>query len=102
VPLVGVLYPLLRVLPLVINFAFERRVNALYTELRRIDARIAAGDPAGEIAQDLERLDDRIGLTRVSASRARELYALKQHASLVGDRLRAERASEIPGASKTS
>lgn len=89
VPLVGLLYPLLRVLPLVINFAFERRVNALYAELRRIDARIDAGDPAGEISEDLARLDGKIGRTRVSASRARELYALKQHASLVGDRLRA-------------
>jgi TRAP-type uncharacterized transport system substrate-binding protein len=102
VPLIGLLYPLLRVLPLVINFAFERRVNALYVELRRIDARIGAGDPAGEIAQDLKRLDDKIGLTRVSASRARELYALKQHASLVGDRLRAARELAIPGTPQTS
>lgn len=89
VPLVGILYPLLRVLPLVIGFAFERRVNALYAELRRIEARIGAGDPAGEISEDLKRLDEQIGRTRVSASRARELYALKHHASLVGDRLRA-------------
>jgi TRAP-type uncharacterized transport system substrate-binding protein len=91
VPLVGLLYPLMRVLPLVINFAFERRVNALYAELRRIEARIGAGDPLGEISEDLMRLDEEIGRTRVSASRARELYALKHHASLVGDRLRAAR-----------
>ena len=91
VPLVGLLYPLLRVLPLVIGFAFERRVNALYAELRRIDARIDAGDPAGEISEDLLRLEGKIGRTRVSASRARELYALKQHASLVADRLHAAR-----------
>ncbi|MGE5277121.1 MAG: C4-dicarboxylate ABC transporter substrate-binding protein, partial [Acidobacteriota bacterium] len=89
VPLVGLLYPLLRVLPLVLSFAFERRVNALYAELRRIDARIAAGDPLPEISADLTRLDEQIGRTRVSASRARELYALKHHASLVADRLRA-------------
>jgi len=92
VPLVGLLYPLLRVLPLVLSFAFERRVNALYGELRRIDARIAAGDPAGEISKDLVRLDEQIGRTRVSASRARELYALRQHASLVADRLRTARS----------
>ncbi len=90
VPLLGLLYPLLRILPLVIHFAFERRVNALYTELRRIDARIAAGDPAAEISADLERLDGAIGRTRVAASRARELYALRHHASLVRDRLLAE------------
>ena len=97
VPLVGLLYPLLRVIPLVIGFAFERRVNALYAELRRIDARIAAGDPAGEISEDLVRLDEQIDRTRVSASRARELYALKHHASLVGDRLSAARQAAAPG-----
>jgi hypothetical protein len=101
VPLVGLLYPLLRVLPLVLGFAFERRVNALYAELRRIDARIGAGDPAGEISEDLMRLDDKIGRTRVSSSRARELYALKQHASLVGDRLRAARPPAAPGDPRT-
>jgi TRAP-type uncharacterized transport system substrate-binding protein len=96
VPLIGLLYPLLRVLPLVIHFAFERRVTALYAELRRIDARIAAGEPAGEIATDLERLDGSIGRTRVAPSRARELYALRHHASLVRDKLLEARPSAPP------
>jgi TRAP-type uncharacterized transport system substrate-binding protein len=102
VPLLGVLYPLLRVLPLVIHFAFERRVNALYTELRAIEARIGAGDPAGEISGDLVRLNEKIGRTRVSASRARELYALRHHASLVADRLRAARPPAAPGSPRTA
>jgi TRAP-type uncharacterized transport system substrate-binding protein len=101
VPLLGVLYPLLRVLPLVIHFAFERRVNALYAELRGIEARIGAGDPAGEISRDLLRLDEEIGRTRVSASRARELYALRHHASLVRDRLRAARQPTAAGSEQT-
>jgi TRAP-type uncharacterized transport system substrate-binding protein len=101
VPLVGLLYPLLRVLPLVLHFAFERRVNALYAELRRIEARIGAGDSLGEISEDLRRLDEEIGRTRVSASRARELYALKHHASLVGDRVRAARPPVAPGSQRT-
>jgi TRAP-type uncharacterized transport system substrate-binding protein len=91
VPLLGLLYPLMRVLPLVIHFAFERRINALYAELRAIEARIGAGDQAGEITEDLVRFDEKIGRTRVGASRARELYDLRQHASLVADRLRAAR-----------
>jgi TRAP-type uncharacterized transport system substrate-binding protein len=97
VPLAGVVYPLARVVPLVIGFAVERRVNALYAALRRIDARIGAGDPAAEIATDLARLDEEIVRTRVPASRARELYALKHHASLVGDRLRAAGQAAPPG-----
>jgi TRAP-type uncharacterized transport system substrate-binding protein len=102
VPLLGVLYPLLRVLPLVIHFAFERRVNALYGQLRGIEARIDAGDPAAEISRDLLRLDERIGRTRVSASRARELYALRHHASLVRDRLRTEVPTAAPGSQRTT
>ena len=101
VPLLGVLYPLLRVLPLVIHFAFERRVNHLYAELRRIDARVVAGDPAAEVSADLERLDGQIGRTRVSASRARELYALRHHASLVRDRLLAGRVPAPQGGPRT-
>jgi TRAP-type uncharacterized transport system substrate-binding protein len=97
VPLVGLLYPLLRVLPILLSFAFERRVNTLYADLRTIDARIGAGDPVGEISADLARLDERIGRTRVSASRARELYALKHHVSLVADRLRAGKPPSGPG-----
>ena len=100
VPLLGLLYPLLRVLPLVVGFLFERRVNALYAELRRIEARIGAGDPAAEISGELIRLDEEIGRTRVSASRARELYALRHHASLVGDMLGAPRPPATPGTPK--
>lgn len=91
VPLAGLLYPVMSVLPVVIQFAGERRVNALYAELRRIEARIGAGDPTAEIARDLLRLDEQISRTRVSASRTRELYSLRHHASLVEDRLRAAR-----------
>ena len=97
VPLLGLLYPLLRVLPLLIHFASERRVNGLYVELRRIDARIGAGDSPAEISADLERLDQQIGRTRIAASRARELYALRHHASLVRDKLLAANPPGRPG-----
>ena len=96
VPLLGLLYPLLRVLPLLIHYAFERRVNALYAELRRIDARINEGAPAREISEDLLRLDEQIDRTRVAASRARELYSLRHHASLVRDKLLAARPEAAP------
>ena len=97
VPLAGVLYPLLRVVPLVVHFAAERRVNALYTELRGIEARIDEGASKGEIAVDLRRLEEKIARTRVSASRARELYALRQHAGLVANRLQIAKPAEGAG-----
>jgi TRAP-type uncharacterized transport system substrate-binding protein len=95
VPLAGVFYPLIRVVPEVIRFAIERRVNALYTELRRIEDRIGAGDPGEEISRDLARLEERIMRTRVPVSGTRQLYALRKDASLVSDRLRAAGAARV-------
>ena len=91
VPLAGVLYPLMRSVPAAIQFVIERRVNALYAELRGIETRIEAGDPAGDVSAELARLEEKIMRTRVPASGTRELYALRQDAALVGDRLRATR-----------
>jgi TRAP-type uncharacterized transport system substrate-binding protein len=93
VPLAGVFYPLVRVVPEVIRFAIDRRVNALYTELRRIEDRIDAGDPAEQISGDLARLEGRILRTRVPVPGTRQLYALRKDASLVSDRLRAAGAA---------
>ena len=89
VPLAGVLYPLMRSVPAAIHFLIERRVNALYAELREIEARIGAGEQVGKISGDLSRLEEKIMRTRVPRSGTRELYALRQDAVLVGDRLRA-------------
>lgn len=95
VPLAGVFYPLMRVVPEVVRFAIERRVNALYAELRRIEDRIGAGDPGEEISRDLAQLEERIMRTRVPVSGTRQLYALRKDASLVRDRLRAAGAAGV-------
>ncbi|HYN42263.1 MAG TPA: hypothetical protein VE129_10830 [Thermoanaerobaculia bacterium] len=84
-PLAGVLYPLLRVIPASVSFVVEQRLQSLYTELRRIEARIAAGDPRAET--DLAKLEAKVGATKVPRSGARSLYTLRQHVALVRGRL---------------
>ena len=75
VPLAGVLYPLMRSVPAAIQFVVERRVNALYAELRAIEARIEAGDPAGEVSAGArapgreDHADPRAGLRHPRALR---------------------------------
>jgi TRAP-type uncharacterized transport system substrate-binding protein len=101
VPLAGVVYPLLRIVPAVIGFAIDRRLNVLYAELRKIEARIGAGGSAEDVAADLMRFNDKLMQTRVPAYRARSLYTLKQHASLVGDHLRAATQPAAPGSQRT-
>lgn len=101
VPLAGVLYPLMRSVPTAIHFLIERRVNALYAELREIEARIGAGEQLGKISKDLSRLEEKIMRTRVPRSGTRELYALRQDAVLVGDRLRAAAPPAGPAGPRT-
>jgi TRAP-type uncharacterized transport system substrate-binding protein len=84
-PLVGVLYPLFRIIPAAIDFAVEQRLRSLYTELRRIEARISAGEPGA--ARDLAGLEARVAATKVPRSGARLLYTLKEHVALVRERL---------------
>jgi len=96
VPVLGLLYPLLRVVPPAIQYFIERRVNLLYAELRGIEARIGA-EPPGEIARDLARLEEKILRARVPASATRDLYVLRRDASLVGARLSAAGTPAAPG-----
>ncbi len=93
VPLLGLLYPLLRILPLAFRYVVERRVNVLYAELRGIEARIGA-EPAREVARDLARLEERILRARVPT---RDLYDLRRDAGLVGARLGAATTGSAPG-----
>jgi TRAP-type uncharacterized transport system substrate-binding protein len=86
VPLGGIVYPLARVIPLGIAAWVNLGLNRLYTELRAIEAREAAGAPHAQIATDLARLEDRVRATRVPASQARTLYTLAAHVHLVRDR----------------
>jgi len=87
VPLLGVVYPLVQLVPAAIAWEVDRRLTGLYAELRAIEARVAAGAGGGDVAAELDRLEEKIHTTRVPASYTRALYTLKQHAGLVRERL---------------
>jgi len=85
IPLAGIIYPLAKGIPFLIDAWVNRRLNALYTELREIEAR---GDSdAANAGKDLANLEERIRATRVPNSYARHLYTLEQHAGVVRERL---------------
>jgi len=101
VPLAGVIYPLASLIPRVISFAMERRLNALYSDLRKIEARIGARTRAVDVLEDLRRFDEKVTQARLPASYARALYTLKHHASLVADRLRGGEEPDDPARPRT-
>jgi TRAP-type uncharacterized transport system substrate-binding protein len=85
-PVVGVLYPLLRVSPKLFMSIQTRRVYRLYSELRLLERESAS---AGSIKDDknfierLDRLEDRVSRLWVVPSLRPQLYDLRLHIQLV-------------------
>ena len=90
VPIIGIVYPLARMIPEAIEFAEKRRLHTLYAELRGIEADIDGGVPIAKSEAALARFNEKVKRTYVKAPL---LYTLKYHASYVADRLQASKPS---------
>jgi hypothetical protein len=84
IPLVGVLYPLLRFGPAAYAWLMQRRIYREYVELKAIESRLEAsqGDVAA-LALRLGRLEERANRAWVPAAYAHMLYTLRIHIGLV-------------------
>ncbi len=85
-PVVGVLYPLLRVSPGIFMSIQSRRVYGLYSELRLLERELAsAGSTADhkDFIERLNQLEDRASGLRVPPSLRPHLYDLRLHIRLV-------------------
>ena len=89
VPIIGIVYPLARMIPEAIEFARKRRLHVLYAELRAIEAGIDSGLPIAESEAALARFDEKLMHTYIKAA---VLYTLKYHATYVAERLRAAKS----------
>lgn len=90
IPLVGVVYPMLRLMPSAFHWIIRNQFHRLYTELRSIDQSITTSD-ARQLSIHLERLEQlegRVTTLRVPVTYASMLYALKAHISSVLSRVR--------------
>ena len=90
VPIIGIVYPLARMIPEAIEFAAKQRLHALYAELRKIEAGIDSGVPTANSEAALALFNEKMESTYIKAP---ALYTLKYHANYVADRLRASKAS---------
>ena len=92
IPIVGVVYPLFRLVPAIYGWSMRRRIFRLYGELKFLEAQLSAGNP-GERTILIEHLDDletRANRIRVPIAFSHMLYTLKHHISLVQQRTNAE------------
>jgi hypothetical protein len=91
IPLIGILYPLMRFMPAVYDWAMRRKITRIYGELRflevEMETRGAQFDPA-EAAHRLDRLERQANQLKMPIAYASMLYLLRNHIALVRDRLK--------------
>ena len=88
VTIVAALIPLSRMLPPLYQFRIRSRIFRWYAQLREVEDAIDKR-PAAELLQDLGVIEERVGNVSVPLSYADELYSLRSHIQMVGNRLRA-------------
>jgi TRAP-type uncharacterized transport system substrate-binding protein len=86
IPLLGIVYPLVRGLPAVYSWTVRRRIFRLYGELKLIELEMKGPQPEGAEAGFLARLDDleeRASRLRVPKIHAWLAYTLRHHIHFV-------------------
>ena len=106
IPVLGVVYPVLRLAPLLYAWSVQRRVLRVYRELNVIEAELQgpAGPATADASVRLRSLEDRASRLRLPVSFAPLLYALRSHIELVQKRVTSgavqPRVSEGPGSAQ--
>jgi TRAP-type uncharacterized transport system substrate-binding protein len=91
IPVVGVIYPLIRFLPALYEMEMRRRIFRLYGELKTIEQETETRDAENHIADlvgQLDRLEGNVNRLRVPVYYADMLYTLRTHIDLVRERFK--------------
>jgi TRAP-type uncharacterized transport system substrate-binding protein len=88
IPLLGLLYPLLRFAPAGFAWAMQRRMLRLYGELKRLDDELTHGprNNVRDLSERLDRLEEHVNDVWLPVSFRPPLYQLKTHIALVRQR----------------
>jgi len=90
IPIVGVAYPLFRLLPSLYGWSMRRRIFRLYGQLKFLEAELEAKGLASagpELSARLDQLEYRADHMRVPSAFAHMLYTLRLHIDMVRRRL---------------
>ncbi len=91
IPVVGVLYPLLRFTPAVYDWAMRRKIARIYGELRFLESELELRGPQfdrDEAVERLDRLERQANQLKMPVVYASMLYLLRHHIALVRERLK--------------
>lgn len=87
-PFVGLLVPIVRLVPPAYNWSMKRKIYRRYRALQRLEARIGI-DPVEQLIGELDVMDDGArSLSSMPASYSADIYALRTHLDRVRVRLR--------------
>lgn len=87
IPVVGVLYPIVRLAPVIYGWSMRRRIFRLYGELRFLEDELEKGRPADALRPRLDRLEEHANHIRVPTAFRHLQYTLRDHIGLVRQRL---------------
>ena len=101
IPVVGILYPLFRLLPAAYGWGMQYRIYLLYGELKVLEMEFDGGSGGTRQALDerLGQLERRADRMRVPLRFAPLLYNLKMHIGLVRERVKAVETGRTPAPS---
>jgi hypothetical protein len=91
IPILGVLYPMMRFLPRLYDWLMRSKILRMYGELRLLEGEMAksqGGRHTSEMITQLDRLEEEANHTRVPVTYASMLYGLRDHIDLVREALK--------------
>lgn len=84
IPLVGVMYPLFRLMPALYAWNVRRRIVRMYRDLKDLEK---DGTPPDALQEGLERLEEKARHLQVPLFYSDSLYTLRLHIAMVRERL---------------
>jgi len=90
IPIVGVAYPLFRLLPALYGWSMRRRIFRLYGELKFLEAELetkGVTQAGPQLSARLDQLEQRADHMRVPSAFAHMLYTLRLHIDMVRTRI---------------
>ncbi len=99
IPVVGILYPVLRGAPALYAWTMRRRIYRLYGELKFLEADVEAapgGSDPTALSRRLDAFESRVNRFRIPRPFVPMLYTLKQHIVLVRARIESRARGPAP------
>jgi TRAP transporter TAXI family solute receptor len=105
IPILGVLYPMMRLLPALYNWLMRSKISRLYGELKFLENEIETGGPAadrGNLTARLDRLETAANHLSVPVAYVSMVYLLREQVAIVRERLKGAAPGRVIDRTQTS